>query len=145
MKGKTIVLGVTGGIAAYKAASLCSALTQKGAQVHVIMTHSATQFITPLTFQTLSRQTVVTDTFEERDAAVVSHIDLADRADLVVIAPATANIIAKMAYGLADDMITTTLLAAQAPILVAPAMNVHMYDHPTVRENMERLHTFHEC
>lgn len=139
MKGKTIILGVSGGIAAYKAASICSALTQKGARVHVIMTASATKFIAPLTFQTLSRQPVVIDTFDEKDASVVSHIHLADLADLVVIAPATANFLAKMANGLADDMLSTTLLATQAPILVAPAMNVHMYDHPSVVENIETL------
>lgn len=139
LKGKTIVLGVTGGIAAYKAASLCSALVQGGAEVKVIMTSAAVEFITPLTFQTISRNPVITDTFDERDPSVVSHIDLADAADLFVIAPATANIIAKMAHGLADDMLSTTLLATTAPILVAPAMNVHMYDHPAVQHNMEIL------
>jgi phosphopantothenoylcysteine decarboxylase/phosphopantothenate--cysteine ligase len=139
MLGKTILLGVSGGIAAYKSAALCSALSQKGFDVHVIMTRSATQFITPLTFQTLSRHPVSMDTFEERDASVVSHIDLADRADLFVVAPATANMIAKMAYGIGDDMLTTTLLATQAPVLVAPAMNVHMYEHPTVLDNINKL------
>jgi phosphopantothenoylcysteine decarboxylase/phosphopantothenate--cysteine ligase len=139
LKGKTILLGVSGGIAAYKAASLCSALVQGGAEVKVIMTKGATEFITPLTFQTISRNPVYSDTFDERDPSVVSHIDLADSADLVVIAPATANVIAKMAHGLADDMLSTTLLATMAPILVAPAMNVHMYDHPAVQENMEIL------
>ncbi|MCM3337188.1 bifunctional phosphopantothenoylcysteine decarboxylase/phosphopantothenate--cysteine ligase CoaBC [Paenibacillus sp. MER TA 81-3] len=139
LQGKTIVLGVTGGIAAYKAAALCSKLKQEGAEVHVIMTSSATQFISELTFQTLSRQNVYTDTFDERDASVVSHIHLADHADLVLIAPATANVIAKMAHGLADDMLTTTVLATMAPILVAPAMNVHMYAHPAVQQNMDVL------
>jgi len=139
LKGKTIVLGITGGIAAYKAAALCSKLTQAGAEVRVIMTDSATRFITPLTLQTLSRHPVHTDTFDERDPAVVSHIDLADRADLVVVAPATANIIGKMAHGLADDMLSTTLLATTAPVLVAPAMNVHMYDHPAVIANIQTL------
>jgi phosphopantothenoylcysteine decarboxylase/phosphopantothenate--cysteine ligase len=139
LQGKTIVLGVCGGIAAYKAAALCSKLTQAGACVRVIMTASAAKFVAPLTFQTLSRQPVALDTFEERDPTVVAHIDLADRADLVVVAPATANIIAKMALGLADDMLSTTLLATTAPILVAPAMNVHMYAHPAVQHNIELL------
>ncbi len=139
LNGKTIVLGVTGGIAVYKAAALTSRLAQSGAEVHVIMTESAAKFVTPLTFQTLSRQPVHTDTFAERDASVVAHIDLADRADLFVVAPATANIIAKMACGLADDMLSTTLLATTAPILVAPAMNVHMYEHPAVQANMQTL------
>jgi phosphopantothenoylcysteine decarboxylase/phosphopantothenate--cysteine ligase len=103
------------------------------------MTAAATKFVAPLTFQTLSRNEVAVDTFSENDPQVVSHIDLADRADLVVIAPATANMIAKMAHGLADDMLSTTLLATTAPILIAPAMNVHMYEHPAVRENMRIL------
>lgn len=139
LKGKTIVLGVSGGIAAYKAAAICSKLKQSGADVYVIMTESATKFIAPLTFQTLSRHDVIVDTFDEKDASVVSHIDLADRADLFVVAPATANIIAKMAHGLADDMLSTTLLATTAPVLVAPAMNVHMYENPAVIANMKLL------
>lgn len=139
VKDKKIVLGVSGGIAAYKAVTLCSRLVQAGAHVRVIMTESATQFVTPLTFQTISRSLVATDTFEERDPSVVSHIDTADWADLVVVAPATANILAKMAHGLADDMLSTTLLATQAPVLVAPAMNVHMYAHPAVQSNMDIL------
>ncbi|OXM15846.1 bifunctional phosphopantothenoylcysteine decarboxylase/phosphopantothenate--cysteine ligase CoaBC [Paenibacillus herberti] len=139
LDGKTILLGVTGGIAAYKAAVLCSKLVQKGAQVHVIMTESAARFITPLTLQTLSRNPVHTDTFNEEDPAVVAHINLADRADLVLIAPATANSLAKLAAGLADDMLSTTLLATTAPIIAAPAMNVHMYEHPATVANMETL------
>jgi phosphopantothenoylcysteine decarboxylase/phosphopantothenate--cysteine ligase len=139
LKGKTIVLGVCGGIAAYKAASLCSKLTQAGYNVSVIMTESAVKFIAPLTFQTISRNPVYIETFEERNPSVVSHIDLADSADLFVIAPATANMIAKMAHGLGDDMLSTTLLAATAPILIAPAMNVHMYEHPAVQHNIELL------
>ncbi|MBO2944968.1 bifunctional phosphopantothenoylcysteine decarboxylase/phosphopantothenate--cysteine ligase CoaBC [Paenibacillus sp. F411] len=139
LKGKVIVLGVTGGIAAYKAAALCSKLVQKGADVHVIMTESAKQFITELTLQSLSKNPVYSDTFDERDPSVVSHIDLADKADLVLIAPATANSIAKMALGLGDDMLTTTLLATTAPIMVSPAMNVHMYTHPAVVANMNTL------
>ncbi|KAF9117618.1 bifunctional phosphopantothenoylcysteine decarboxylase/phosphopantothenate--cysteine ligase CoaBC [Paenibacillus cellulositrophicus] len=139
LTGKTIVLGVTGGIAAFKAASLCSKLVQKGADVHVIMTESAKQFITELTFQSLSKNPVYSDTFDERDPSVVSHIHLADEADLVLIAPATANMIAKMAHGLADDMLSTTLLATEAPVMIAPAMNVHMYAHPAVQANMQLL------
>ncbi len=139
LRGKTIVLGISGGIAAYKAAALCSKLKQEGADVRVIMTEAAAKFIAPLTLQTLSRHQVYLDTFDERDPGVVSHIDLADSADLVVVAPATANIIAKMAGGLADDMLSTTLLATTAPVLVAPAMNVHMYAHPAVERNMALL------
>lgn len=137
--GKKILLGVSGGIAVFKAVSVCSKLVQAGAEVRVIMTESATKFVTPLTFQTLSRHEVATDTFLERDPSVVSHIDLADWADLIVIAPATANLLGKMAGGLADDMLSTTLLATEAPILACPAMNVHMYDHPAVVHNMELL------
>ncbi len=139
LHGKTIILGITGGIAAYKGAALCSKLTQAGADVHVIMTESAAKFITPLTLQTLSRNPVHLDTFDEKDPSVVTHIDLADRADLIVVAPATANILAKMAGGHADDMLTTTLLAATCPIVAAPAMNVHMYEHPAVVANIETL------
>lgn len=139
LNGKVIVLGVTGGIAAYKAAALCSKLTQKGADVHVIMTASAKQFITELTLQSLTKNPVYSDTFDEREPSVVSHIHLADMADLVLVAPATANIIAKMAHGLADDMLSTTLLATTAPVMISPAMNVHMYTHPAVVANMETL------
>ncbi|WP_256700823.1 bifunctional phosphopantothenoylcysteine decarboxylase/phosphopantothenate--cysteine ligase CoaBC [Paenibacillus sp. P46E] len=140
LQGKTIILGITGGIAAYKGAALTSKLTQKGATVHVIMTASAKQFITELTLQSLSKQRVYSDTFQERDPSSISHIDLADSADLILIAPATANIIAKMAHGLADDMLSTTLLAATAPVMVAPAMNVHMYQHPAVLDNINTLY-----
>ncbi|ASJ54580.1 bifunctional 4'-phosphopantothenoylcysteine decarboxylase/phosphopantothenoylcysteine synthetase [Brevibacillus formosus] len=139
LAGKRIVLGVSGGIAAYKAAALTSKLTQAGALVHVILTESALQFIQPLTFQALSHLPVYTDTFTEPDPHVISHIELADRADLVLIAPATANVIGKMANGIADDMLTTTVLATQAPVMVAPAMNVNMYNHPAVIANMDKL------
>lgn len=139
LEGKRIVLGVSGGIAAYKAAALTSKLTQAGATVHVIMTKHAVEFVQPLTFQALSHQPVHTDVFSEPDPHVISHIDLADRADLILVAPATANVIAKMAHGLADDMLTTTVLATKAPILVAPAMNVNMYDHPATQANMRQL------
>lgn len=139
LQGKTIVLGVSGGIAAYKAAALCSKLAQSGAKVRVVMTEAAAKFIGPLTFQALSRNPVAIDTFDEHDPSVIQHIDLADSADLVVIAPATANLIGKMAAGLADDMLTAMLLATQAQIIAAPAMNVHMWMHPAVQQNMEVL------
>lgn len=139
LAGKRIVLGVSGGIAAYKAAALTSKLTQAGALVHVILTQSAMQFIQPLTFQALSHLPVYTDTFTEPDPHVISHIELADKADLVLVAPATANIIGKMANGIADDMLTTTILATKAPVMVAPAMNVNMYGHPAVAANMDKL------
>lgn len=139
LAGKRIVLGVSGGIAAYKAAALTSKLTQAGAIVNVVLTHNALQFVQPATFQALSHQPVYTDTFQEPDPHVISHIELADKADLVLVAPATANIIGKMANGIADEMLTTVLLATKAPVMVAPAMNVNMYDHPAVRANMERL------
>jgi len=137
--GKTILLGISGGIAVYKAATICSRLVGLGAEVHVIMTESATKFITPLTLQTLSKNAVHIDTFEELNPEVVTHIDLADRADVILLAPATANIIAKLAHGIADDMLSTTLLAATCPIVIAPAMNVHMYEHPAVVHNIELL------
>lgn len=139
LQGKSILLGVCGGIAAYKAAALCSRLAQAGADVRVVMTEAAVKFVAPLTFQTLSRHDVIVDTFDEKDASVVSHIDLADHADLAVVVPATANMLAKLAHGIADDMLSTTLLATTAPIMIAPAMNVHMYAHPAVQENMRTL------
>ncbi|AZV42211.1 phosphopantothenoylcysteine decarboxylase [Peribacillus asahii] len=139
---KKILLCVTGGIAVYKAAALTSKLTQAGASVKVIMSDSARQFVTPLTFQALSRHDVYTDTFDEKDSAVIAHIDLADWPDLILLAPATANVIGKLANGIADDMITTTLLATEAPVWVAPAMNVHMYAHPAVQKNMDTLRSF---
>ncbi len=139
LNGKTIVLGVTGGIACYKSLTLASRLTQAGAKVRVMMTEGAAQFVTPLSFQTITRQPVATDTFDEMDPSVVQHIDLADSADLVVIAPATANIIAKLAHGLSDEIVSTTLLAATSPVWIAPAMNVHMYAHPAVQQNMNTL------
>ena len=142
LQGKKILLCVTGGIAVYKAAALTSKLTQAGANVKIIMSESACQFVTPLTFQALSRNEVYLDTFDEKNPAVIAHIDLADWADLVLVAPATANTISKLAQGIADNMITTTLLATKAPIWIAPAMNVNMYDHPAVKANIERLSSF---
>lgn len=136
---KKIVLGVTGGIAAYKACALTSKLTQKGAHVRVIMTDNAAKFVSPLTFQALSRHPVHIDTFDEKDPEKIAHIDLADWADLIIIAPATAHIIGRLASGLADDMLSTMLLATKAPVYIAPAMNVNMYDHPAVIRNMQLL------
>jgi phosphopantothenoylcysteine decarboxylase / phosphopantothenate---cysteine ligase len=137
--GKKILLCVTGGIAVYKAAALTSKLVQSGAEVKVIMSESAQEFVAPLTFQALSRQDVYWDTFDEKESSKIAHIDLADWADLILVAPATANIIGKLANGIADDMISTTLLATKAPVWVAPAMNVHMYDHPAVQRNIMTL------
>lgn len=142
VKGKRILLCVTGGIAVYKAAALTSKLVQAGFEVKVMMTQSASEFVTPLTFQSLSRNPVYTDTFDEKNPAVIAHIDLADWADLVLVAPATANMIGKLANGIADDMISTTLLATTARVWIAPAMNVHMYDHPAVKRNIETLVSF---
>lgn len=139
LNGKKIVLGVTGGIAAYKAIALTSKLTQKGAIVKVILTENAQKFVTPLSFQAISRQPVYTDTFNEEDPKYIAHIELADWADFFVIAPATAHTIGKIANGLGDDMLTTTLLATTAPVYVAPAMNVHMYENKLVQTNMQRL------
>lgn len=142
LNGKKILLCVTGGIAVYKGAALTSKLTQAGAEVKVILSDSAAKFVTPLTFQALSRSEVYTDTFDEKNPENIAHIHLADWADLIIIAPATANIIGKLANGIADNMISTTLLAATAPVWVAPAMNVHMYQHPAVKKNMETLRSF---
>ncbi|MCY8014184.1 bifunctional phosphopantothenoylcysteine decarboxylase/phosphopantothenate--cysteine ligase CoaBC [Bacillus haynesii] len=140
LKNRNILLGVSGGIAVYKAAALTSKLVQAGANVKVIMTKSACEFVSPLTFQALSRNEVYTNTFEEPNPRVIAHIDAADWADLVIVAPATANVIGKLASGIADDMLTTTLLATTAPVWIAPAMNVHMYDHPAVQRNISVLY-----
>lgn len=139
---KNILLAVTGGIAAYKAIDLTSKLTQSGYQVRVILTENAQQFVTPLAFQAISRNHVYTDTFDEKDVSEIQHITLADWADAVIVAPATANTISKMANGLADNMLTSTLLATTAPVFIAPAMNVHMFEHPATVENMSRLRSF---
>ena len=130
LNGKCVVLGITGGIAAYKMANVASALRKAGADVHVIMTENATKIITPLTFETLTNNRCVVDTFARDFKYDVTHISLAKAADLFVIAPATANVIAKMAHGIADDMLTTTVLAAKCKKLVAPAMNTGMLENP---------------
>jgi phosphopantothenoylcysteine decarboxylase/phosphopantothenate--cysteine ligase len=139
LQGIVIVLGVTGGIAAYKAVELLRLLTKAGADVHVIMTRGAMEFVTPLTFQTLSMNPVSTSLFNLLSEREIGHIALADRADLVIIAPATANIVAKLANGIADDMLTTTVMATRAPVLIAPAMNVNMYQSPAYKENEAKL------
>ena len=139
LQGKHVVLGVTGGIAAYKACELASRLRKAGAQVHVIMTKNACEFVRPLTFETLTNHPVVTDTFARPETWEVEHIALAKRADVFVIAPATANILAKMACGIADDMLSTTVLATKAPVLIAPAMNTGMWENAATRENVETL------
>ncbi|MGF9981146.1 bifunctional phosphopantothenoylcysteine decarboxylase/phosphopantothenate--cysteine ligase CoaBC [Bacillus subtilis] len=140
LNNRNVLLCVSGGIAVYKACALTSKLVQAGANVKVIMTESACRFVSPLTFQALSRHEVYTDTFKEQNPSVISHIDAADWADLIIVAPATANVIGKLANGIADDMLTTTLLAATAPVWIAPAMNVHMYDHPAVKRNISVLY-----
>ncbi|PZX07988.1 phosphopantothenate-cysteine ligase /phosphopantothenoylcysteine decarboxylase [Psychrobacillus insolitus] len=139
LTAKKIVVCVTGGIAVYKAVALVSKLTQAGANVKVIMTQSAMQFVQPLSFKALSRNEVYFDTFDEKDASVIAHIDLADWADLIIVAPATANVIGKLANGIADDMVTTTLLATTKKVWIAPAMNVHMYENAAVIRNIDQL------
>lgn len=139
LKGKTIVLGVTGGIAAYKSAMLTSLLVKAGATVQVIMTKNAQEFIAPLTFEALTNQRCLTDTLDRNHEYSTEHVALAKRADAFIIAPATANVIAKLAHGLADDMLTTTFLACDCPKIVAPAMNTKMYDNPITQENIEFL------
>ncbi|EEG29637.1 phosphopantothenoylcysteine decarboxylase/phosphopantothenate--cysteine ligase [[Clostridium] methylpentosum DSM 5476] len=142
LKDKVILLGVTGGIAAYKAADLASRLTKEGCDVHVILTQNATEFITPLTFETLTGNKCLTSTFDRNFEWDVKHVSLAKCADAVVIAPATANVIAKLAHGLADDMLTTTVLAATCPKLVFPAMNTAMYENPITQDNIECLRRY---
>ncbi|MDF2546845.1 MAG: phosphopantothenoylcysteine decarboxylase [Anaerosolibacter sp.] len=139
LTNKNVVLGVTGGIAVYKAADVVSRLRKLGINVHVIMTKSAQEFVQPLTFQSLSQNYVVTDMFDEPRTWDVEHISLAQKADLFLIAPATANVIGKIAYGIADDMLTTTVMATKAPVLVAPAMNTNMYENPIVQDNIRKL------
>lgn len=139
LKDKTVVIGVCGGIAVYKACDLVSKLKKTGVNVHVIMTKSATEFVAPLTFQTLSQNYVVDDMFESPKTWDVEHISLAKKADLFVLAPATANVIGKVANGIADDMLTTTVMATKAKVLVAPAMNTNMYENPVVQRNIQTL------
>ncbi|MCY4625316.1 MAG: bifunctional phosphopantothenoylcysteine decarboxylase/phosphopantothenate--cysteine ligase CoaBC [Chloroflexi bacterium] len=137
--GKHVILGVTGSIAAYKAADLASKLTQAGAHVDVLLTESATKFVSSLTFRSLTHRTVVTDLFDADSPEAIEHVAIARRADALLVAPATANTIAKLALGLADDVLTTTVLAVTAPVIVAPAMDAGMWEHPTVQQNTETL------
>ncbi len=139
LQGKTIVLGITGGIAAYKMPNVAHALAKRGADVHVLMTKNATEFIAPLVFETLTNRRCIVDTFDRNFQYDVAHVSLANAADLMLIAPATANIIAKLAHGLADDMLTTVTLAATCPKLVAPAMNTHMLENPITQDNIRTL------
>lgn len=142
LKGKTIVLGVTGGIACYKAAALASALVKLHADVQVLMTENATQFVTPITFEQLTGNKALVDTFDRNFQHKVEHISVADRADFVLIAPATANVLAKLAHGLADDMLTTTVLACDCPKAAAPAMNTRMYENPVTQDNLNILRRY---
>ncbi len=139
LKGKSVVVGVCGGVAAYKVVDLVSRLKKQGAEVDVIMTAHAEKFVTPLTFRSLSHRPVITDMFEEPAQWDVRHISLAQKAELFVIAPATANIIGKLASGVADDMLSTTVMATKAPVLIVPAMNYNMYANPVVQQNIEKL------
>ena len=139
LEGKKIVLGVSGGIAAYKAAYLARKFIYLGSDVHVVMTENATKFITPLTFSSLTNNPVTVDMFEPVTDWQIEHIELSALADAVVIAPATANVIGKIASGLADDMLTTTVMATVAPVIIAPAMNDKMYSNPIVQGNVDKL------
>ena len=143
LEGKAVVVGLSGGIACYKAAELVRLLVRGGASVHVMMTAAAREFLTPLTLQTLSGHPVATHTFDLTQESQIGHIQLADRADAIIVAPATANVIGKIANGIADDLLTTVVLATRAPLLVAPSMNVNMYENPVVQENLERLRARH--
>ena len=142
LKNKTVLLGVTGGIAAYKAAALASALVKMHANVEVVMTENATKFVTPLTFEQLTGRRTMVDTFDRNFSHQVEHISLAQRTDLVIVAPATANVCAKLAHGLADDMLTTTVLACKCPKLIAPAMNTNMYENPVTQDNLALLRKY---
>ncbi len=142
LKGKTVVLAVTGGIAAYKIPNLASMLKKLGADVQVLMTKNATNFITPITFESLTGTKCMVDTFDRNFQFSVEHVALAKRADVVLVAPATANVIGKLACGIADDMLTTTLLACRCKVFVAPAMNTRMYENPIVQDNLARLRRF---
>ncbi len=142
LKGKTVLLGVSSSIAAYKAASLASMLVKQHAEVHVLMTENATKFISPIVFETLTGNKAPVDTFDRCFQFDVEHVSLAKKADVVMVAPATANVIAKLAHGIADDMLTTTVLACDCPKLVSPAMNTRMYENPVTQENLETLRRF---
>lgn len=142
LKGKTVVLGVSGSIAAYKIAGLASSLVKLGADVHVIMTKNATNFIHPTTFETLTGNKCMVDTFDRNFQFNISHVSLASRADVMLVAPASANVIGKMAFGIADDMLTTTAMAMTCPVLISPAMNVNMFHNPILQDNLKRLESY---
>lgn len=142
LKGKNILVGITGGIAAYKIAGLCSTLVKMNADVSVMMTENACQFITPLTLETITKNKCMIDTFDRNFQYDVKHISAANKADLLIIAPATANVIGKLSWGIADDFLTTTAMACKCPKLIAPAMNTNMYTNPVVQENLNRLSKF---
>lgn len=142
LSGKTVLLGVTGSIAAYKIASLASALRKLDADVHVLMTRNATNFITPITFETLTGNKCLVDTFDRNFQFQVEHVSIAKKADIVMLAPATANVIGKLAHGIADDMLTTTLMACKCPIYVSPAMNTNMYENPILQDNLTVLQRY---
>ena len=139
LEGKHVVLGVTGSIACYKAIDLASKLTQAGALVDTVMSYGATQFVTPLAFRSITHRAVITDTYDPNSQFSIEHVALAHQADVVVIAPATAHCIAKLAQGLADDPLTTTIIATTAPVMVAPAMDANMFDNPATQENVATL------
>lgn len=141
-KDLNIIIGITGGIAAYKACGIVSYLKQQGANINVIMTKNSCNFITPLTLETLSKNKVIVDMFEEEDYSEVKHISLARKADLMLIMPATANIIGKIANGIADDMLSTTIMATKAPVIFAPAMNNQMFENPIVQDNLKKLKVY---
>ncbi len=142
LKGKTVVLGVTGSIAAYKIGGLTSSLVKLGADVHVIMTKNATNFMHPTTFETLTGNKCMVDTFDRNFRFHISHVSLASRADVMLVAPASANIIGKMAFGIADDMLSTTAMAMTCPVLISPAMNVNMFHNPILQDNLKRLESY---
>ena len=141
-KNKNILIGVTGGISAYKVCDIISSLKHKGANVNVMMTRNATKFITPLTLETLSKNKVYVEMFDDEYSEEVKHISLAKRADIVLIAPCSANVLGKLANGIADDMLTTTVIATKAKVVIAPAMNDNMYSNPIVLDNIEKLKRF---
>lgn len=142
LKNKTVILGITGSIAAYKMANVASSLVKLGCDVHVIMTKNATNFITPTTFETLTNNKCLVDTFDRNFQLHVAHISIAEKADLALIAPASANAIAKFAYGIADDMLSTTIMACKCKKIIAPAMNTNMFENPIVQENLQKLQKF---
>ena len=139
LTGKKVVLGITGSIAAYKMANVASMLVKQNCDVHVIMTENATQFITPVTFETLTKNPCLVDTFERKTPVEIHHLTLGQTADLLMVAPASANVLGKIANGIADDLLTSTVIAATCPVIAAPAMNSYMYQNPIVQENIRRL------